>query len=299
MANHAGSPHTKHKIGPKMTLLSRPSDPNRDFCQWPYEPWTAPTPDGLRQEAILNHALKLLDTSGKTQKIIKDIQQQVGQFNTVWGLKSQGDRASIELYFYDYERDKRRINYTEIKNAMPEFFDPELHINEDIPFFMWSMEINPQAPDRISEIDIYCNGAGGTISGGECFTLSKSGCEFKNLYSFFEIPRDAQIAVETLTSGPRLAGLAAFPAQIYPGASQEEVYVVARKRHNDAVYLSRMPLHCTISILETVHFSKPILDFVKEQEKSLQHHRFDVGIDFIVGPEANMKITKSGLYGIF
>lgn len=281
-----------------MTLLSRPSDPARDFCQWPYEPWATPTSGGLRQEAILDHALELFDTSGKTREIIELVQQKFGHFNTVWGLKSQATNISIELYFYDYERKNRRITFTSIKDALTDVFETDLKVNENIPFFMWSMEIDPQAPKRTREIDIYCNGAGGTISGGECFTVNKDGYEFKNLYYFFEVPRDAQLASETLTSGPRLAGLPALPAQFSPGASQEEVYVVARKRYNDAIYLSRMPLHGTIRTLEAADFNKPILDFVKEHEKVLRHHRFDVGIDFVVGSDSQTKITKSGLYGI-
>lgn len=282
-----------------MKLEAKPSDPARDFCQWPYEYFRPPASGALRQEAILDHTLKVFDASGRVKTLIQKIQEKIGRFNTVWGIKSNQDHIGLELYFYDYARENRKFGPSDLNSVLDGYFNEGLKINERIPFFMWSLEIDLLQPHKIDQIDIYCNGAGGIISGGECFSVSQQGYELKNLYSFFEIPRDIQLAEEALISGPRFVQPISFPSCFAPGNSKEEVYVVARKRHNDAVYLSRMPLQPTIQTLERAAFNKKILDYLKHNEHLFSHYRFDVGIDFDVTPNrSTVAISKSGLYGL-
>ena len=120
-----------------MNLLAKPSDPKRDFCQWPYEYFQPPAPGALRQEAILEYTLKEFDESGKIKPLISQIQEKVGRFNTVWGIKSDQGRIGLEFYFYDYARADRKIGLKNLNEVLGGYFNEELEINERIPFFMW------------------------------------------------------------------------------------------------------------------------------------------------------------------
>ena len=88
-------------------IQSRPSDPVRDFCQWPYDPPATPAPNALRQSAILFHALALMPNGPALLAIVLRIRAFWGRFNTVWGLKSADGHLGLELYFYDYDRAER------------------------------------------------------------------------------------------------------------------------------------------------------------------------------------------------
>ncbi|PWL19907.1 MAG: hypothetical protein DCO81_07155 [Candidatus Aquiluna sp. XM-24bin5] len=227
------------------------------------------------------------------------VQEAAGHFNTVWGLKNSGATSSIELYFYDYERTFTTTSPNIILNSVSQLLSVDLHVPTTTPFFMWSIEIDPTEDKIINDIDLYFSGAGGTISSGECYTLGVNNYEFKNIYYFFESERDKELIYEALTSGPRAKIITDFPSFLHPRMASEQVYVVARKRFSDGIYLSRVPLSKSIEILEYTKFDQTVRNFLAKNYSSLEHHLYDIGIDYKIDCQNHFSIEKSAIYGIF
>lgn len=282
-----------------MITFSHPKDPSRDFCQWDYPRPSEVHSRSMRQENILFAAAEQLDPSGHTLKILRLVQEAAGHFNTVWGLKNSGAKSSIELYFYDYERTFTTASPNIILNSVSHLLSVDFHVPATTPFFMWSMEINPTEDKCIKDIDLYFSGAGGTISSGECYTLGVNYYEFKNIYYFFESERDKELIYEALTSGPRAQIITDFPSFLHPGMASEQVYVVARKRFSDGIYLSRVPLDKSIEILKQAEFNQSVRNFLEKNYSSLEHHLYDIGIDYKMNCQNVFSIEKSAIYGIF
>ncbi|WP_322895964.1 MULTISPECIES: hypothetical protein [unclassified Yoonia] len=279
-----------------MTGTARPSDPARDFCQWPYERPRDLAQNAIRQEDILFRMVAEFDKTGKVLRVLHNIQQTAGRFNTVWGLKFHKETPSLELYFYDYERENRSLSVSKIKSIIPSIFTLNTDTYLEQPYFMWSFELNFFEPLRVSKIDIYCNGTGGTISGGICYECKDDIIELKNLYSFFESKKDTNAIQTALQSSPRIPSINAIPTFIRPNAAEESMYVLATKRRNDAIYLSRITIESTLNILSQVEVSPTLIQFMKENKQALSHHLFDIGLDFRL--EDKIAIEKIGLYGI-
>ena len=280
-----------------MTRLSRPSDPARDFCQWPYQRPQDPAVGALRQEAILFDILGSDDRFAALSKRLRMIQEVAGRFNTVWGLKGDGRSLSLELYFYDYDRQERRLSVDCIADAVPDLIDPKVRISGQVPYFMWSIEPDLACNRPVDSVDLYCNGFGGTISGGICFSVNQAGAELKNTYHFFDALSDGEAILNALMSNPRFPGLQAFPAFLRPGLAQEQTYVVAVKRHRDAVYLSRVPVSAALALFDTCAIAEPLRTYLRRFEAELRHHLFDVGVDYVIRNGA-VHIEKVALYGL-
>lgn len=281
-----------------MITFSRPDDPSRDFCLWDYQRPSEVQSASIRQENIIFAIAQELDPSGQTTEILRIIQRIAGHFNTVWGLKTSGVEPSIELYFYDYDQKFLRTNPKTILGAISHMFSVTYFTTGAAPFFMWSMEVNPKRLSHTTEIDLYFSGIGGTISSGECYTVRENYYEFKNIYYFFECDRDTELILEALSSSPRTTNATQLPSYLHPGRAHEKVYVVARKRFNDGVYLSRTPLDKSIEILQHAKFNQSAIDFLEENYTPLNHHLYDIGLDYRIDKNNHFSIIKSAIYGI-
>jgi len=280
-----------------MTRHSRPCDPARDFCQWPYQRPADPSPGALRQESILFDLVSVSHPRPLFSSRLRAVQEAAGRFNTVWGLKSDGLTLSVELYFYDYRRENRSLPVARIADAVPGLIDPGVTVPDRVPYFMWSVEPDVDCLQTASDIDIYCNGFGGTISGGICYAVSAEGAELKNTYHFFDSRTDRSEILEALRSNPRFPGLKSFPAFLMPGSWTEETYVVSPKRNRDGIYFSRVTVAATIALLDACGLAAPITNQLRAHESRLQHHLFDVGVDYVV-QGGTARVTKAALYGL-
>jgi hypothetical protein len=81
--------------------------------------------------------------------------------------------------------------------------------------------------------------------------------------------------------------------------ASEQVYVVARKRLSDGIYLSRVPLDKSIEILKQAEFNQSVRNFLEKNYSSLEHHLYDIGIDYKINFQNDFSIEKSAIYGIF
>lgn len=280
-----------------LIMQSKPSDPARDFCQWPYRRPHPITADSLRQESILWEAARQADSTGRLTRYLLDAQRVTGRFGIVWGIKWSGS-LSFELYFYDYARDLRKIGPKRIRDELPGVFDFPHSADESIPFFMWSTEASADQGYRFANLELYCNGTGGSISGGICYSLSDGFLELKNLYYFFERGKDKNMILERLESSPNIVDCCRLPDFVNPAFAPGEIYVVSQKRRHDGIYLSRVPLRDTIDILERSLFSEELINYLQENFPRFQHHLFDIGLDFVKGSNSLLSVGRVALFGL-
>ena len=280
-----------------MTRLTRPSDPARDFCQWPYPRPAEPAVGALRQEAILFDIIGYDSRFATLSQRLQAIQELAGRFNTVWGIKSDGSALGLELYFYDYDRQDRGLSVARIADAVPGLIDPMIRVPDQVPYFMWSVEPDLASARPAASVDLYCNGFGGTISGGISYSVDRGGAELKNTYHFFDAISDGDAIVNALTANPRFPGFNAFPDFLHPGKAREAIYVVSIKRNRDAVYLSRVSVSATLALLDACAITTPLRNYLSTFEAELRHHLFDVGVDYEVRNGA-VQVAKVSLYGL-
>lgn len=276
----------------KLTRALRHSDdPFRDFCQWEYDPVTAPTPITLRQSAVLLHSLALTPNGDQMAETLGRIRDRWGALNTVWGIKSAGGRLSWELYFYDYDRARRRHGIAALCDCLPGLVAPELARADRWPWFMFSVEFTVQSPANIASVDLYFEATGGTVSAGLSQIWDGRRRRPKNDYCFYRSQHDRARILRDLSDLPNL------PDPLAPGCYDEEIFVISRKSHASAVYFSRVPVAQTLRFARDTGFCPALTDAIAADATALAPYRFDIGVDYIAGPDGS-QIRRSAIYGI-
>jgi hypothetical protein len=278
-------------------VYSRPSDPSRDFCQWPYDSPTPPAIGALRQSAVLLHALEGCRSGSDLIALMGKIRAVFGRFNTVWGLKTTGDGVlGLELYFYDYDRTDRAISLAEAAQRLPELFPIGIGNLDQVPFFMWSIEVALDQPTP-NGLDVYTDGFGGTASGGICHAWNGTTLELKNTYHFFETNSDLDEINNAMTASARTSPILPLPNWMAPRRWGEGIFVFAQKRHTDAIYLSRIRTDAAIALCQKTGFPPRVTDYLGDNRDALNHHLWDFGLDYEAVSGAPV-LRKSGLYGL-
>ncbi len=273
--------------------LRQPDDPFRDFCEWDYNPVTAPDSQTLRQSAVLLHALTQTAGGDRLSAIFHRIQNHWGAFNTVWGVKSTAGALTWELYFYDYNRLGRRLGIAALRDCLPDLVAPGLAAADEWPWFMFSVEFDTSSVEAgITSVDLYFEHDGGTISAGLSEVWDGRTRRPKNDYRFYRSAPDRAAILRDLSSLPPL------PGPLQPGRYHEEVFVISRKSHSSAVYFSRVPVRQTVQFARETGFSAPLTAAIAADAAALAPYRFDLGVDYWV-QAAGSTIRRSAIYGIF
>lgn len=276
-----------------MTHAARPSDPYRDFCLWDYDPVTTPGPGALRQSALLERSLALAPDAPGLARLFGQIRDAWGRFNTVWGVKWTALGPTWEFYFYDYARRDRRLGVADLMRAVPGLFPPGFAAPDDLPYFMFSVELGPAqgrpgAPP-LAEVDLYLPGTGGTVSAGVAHAWNGRALRRKNSYEFFQSAADRAAILA------RLEAFGPLPGWLMPGVWGEEVFVLSEKPASRACYLSRVPVAAARALCMQTDVPAAMTDALTEAGHGAQ--RFDLGFDMVDGPKGP-RIVKVGLYGI-
>lgn len=281
-----------------MKFDARPSDPALDFCLWPYVRPQPVSHHSSRQSKIFFDFIGRDRNMQMLEKLFVNVMHANGAFNTVWGLKFEDNRLSAELYFYDYERRNRRIQPLDLLRSSQIPVATNLEICENSDFFMWSFSVE-QGFDLVESIDIYCDGTGGTVSGGTCYSISGSGTILKNLYYFFNSGTDQEAIRRQIEASARFRGWKKFPVYLLPNSGAEEIYVFALKRYCDGIYLSRVNLENIIRIFEIASPQAEMIKYLHENRNEFDHHLFDIGFDLETNSQGILVPGKFAIYGIF
>ena len=280
---------------------ARPSDPARDFCQWPFALPRPPAPNALRSEALLYAACAAAGFDGRMEALLTRLRDAWGRFETVWGVKCAGGALSVELYFYDYDRTGRRRGLAEFRRTVAPVIDCAVPARDELPYFMFSAEVDAAtlARGRLEQVDLYLGNPGSSVSSGLCYGLEWDGArEFRNAYFFFDARREGERAWDKLTESVFVPQGADRTDFFWPEMEGMEILVVANKRHSDALYFSRIDVDSLRVFLARLGFPEPLQAFLAENHGRLRHHLFDAGWDFRCAPDGHVHPVKGGFYGL-
>ena len=139
--------------------------------------------------------------------LIPLLRQALGEFHTVFGVKQQGERTWWEFYFYDYRRRERERSLSRVLEAIRPLAPTILLPNENIFYFMFSIDITEEIFSRgIEEVHLYIGNPGSSVSSGICYSLTPARTKLENLYYFF----DARTEIHETVSYTHLEGINSF-----------------------------------------------------------------------------------------
>jgi len=272
-----------------------------DFCLWEYKP-AGSGENKLRSASVLFHSFDAMDMDDRIFNIVEAIRRGFGVSNTVWGVKKLGNHMAWEFYFYDYRRRERERSITKLLHIIRPFVRCKLPVNENTPYFMFSMDIDDELVSGIrdlEEVHTYIGNTGSTVSSGICYSLTEKGTRLENFYFFFDAEKQMnEIAGKAVCSVYFDDTQAAIDGILWPELRNCSVIVVANKQENDAVYFSRINVDQLIFFLKRMSYPAETVLFVQEHRNLLDHLLFDVGFDYRMEGN-NLVVLKSGYYGIF
>ncbi|HEV2517582.1 MAG TPA: hypothetical protein VGV07_20170 [Devosia sp.] len=280
------------------SLAAAANDRLADFCLWPYEP-LGPTAGALRSEAVLWAAAQLDPAGGMLTAVIGALQDELGRGQTVWGIKAAGGRLSYEFYFYDYGRAERQVSLQRVLACLARFVPCRLSIPDERPYFMFSIDLEPQwlaARRPIDEVNLYFGNPSGDLSSGLSYRLTETGLEFANLYHFFHTREDAAALRRKLITSARLDDAEGVADQLLEQHRLGIVTVVANKRQSDGIYYSRVSAAQMADFVVEHHYPQPFAQFVQTHLNRFQHLYFDLGVDYAM-VDGSFEVRKTAIYG--
>jgi hypothetical protein len=278
-----------------------PEDSYYNYCWWPYEP-VAPPEGKFRAVSLL---FKSFDSAGMDERafdFVRLIQEALGRFRTVWGVKWLGDRLAWEFYFYDYDRRERAVSITRVLEALRPRVKCAVPVNERLPYFMFSIDVDGDLVSGARELDVihmYVGNPGSTVSSGIAYAMRAGSATLENFYFFFDAEKQlkeaaAKIACSAVFDATRID----VDRVLWPDLRECRTICVANKQRHDTVYFSGVGIDQLIVFLLALRYPPPVVGFVEENRARLDHLLFDVGFDYAARGD-RLEIEKSGFYGVF
>jgi hypothetical protein len=272
-----------------------------DYCLWDYPP-RSPVSGKFRSYNLLLHSFAVANADPRLIELCQSIRNEIGIANSVWGVKKAEGRLSWELYFYDYRRIEREVSIPRIIKSIAPLVCCELRYPEQRPYFMFSIDLDDDlvaGSGELSEISVYLGNPGSNVSSGLCYSLTREGLGFTNLYYFYDARREmddiaGKIACSAFLDMPGLD----LSEILWPELCDCEVIVVANKLDRDGIYFSRINVDQLLYFLLRMDFPPELIAFVRENRERLDHLLFDVGYDYRM-ENGKIQIVKSAYYGYF
>lgn len=289
-----------------MTLAHRleyatQADPSLNYCLWPYPP-AAAAEDKFRSVNLLYQSFDFAGLDPRVYEMVDAIRERIGPFRTVFGVKRAGDDIAWEYYFYDYKRRDRQVSISIVLQAIRDFMPCAIQANENLPYFMFSLDLNAAAlagPGGLDVVHMYVGNPGSSLSSGIAYGLRTGGATLENFYFFFDAGTQmADVAGKIASSALFDDTVVPVTAVLRPELRDCRTICVANKQAHDCIYFSGIAIDQFIWFLDWQHYPAAIANFVRENRTNLDHLRFDVGIDYRFEGGA-LRILKSGYYGVF
>ena len=278
-----------------------PHDQYFNYCWWPYQP-VAPAENKYRPVNLLFHSFVVAGIDERAFAVVRAIQQSIGWFRTVWGAKRVGNRLGWEFYFYDYQRREREVSISRVLKAIQPLIRCEVPVDEGLPYFMFSIDINSEIVSGSRELDVvhmYIGNPGSTVSSGIAYALRAESTALENLYFFFDATRQLEEAAAKIACSARFdATRLAIDQVLWPELSGCHTICVANKSQCDTVYFSGVNVDQLRFFLKALDYPPEITGFVDEHRAQLDHLLYDVGFDYAARGD-RLQLLKSGFYGVF
>ena len=273
----------------------------RDYILTAYEPRRDPI--GLLHSVSVLRALLREHDMGAAWGVCARLREHLGEDETVWGFKLDGETPSLELYFYNFEaepgHDKSVSRLTELLAPLVTF---DATLDESQPYFMCSFELRPPALDRGGSFRIYV-GSGDTER-RECgfsYRVEQGALPVENHYWFYRAERPAELgdAIRRLKRSPRAGGQPCW-GMLMPAYLRECFTICyAVKPRADGLYYSRITGEQLVTFLRK-HRPGALPDMLAHHAEELAHLRWDLGFDFAASSPSAETITidKLALHGV-
>jgi len=272
-----------------------------NYCWWPYNP-VAETEGKLRPASLLFHSFCLAQIDERAYELVQRIRSEIGMFRTVWGTKQVAGQMQWEFYFYDYQRRERNVSITRVFDAIRPLVPCDLQPNENIPYFMFSMDIDDQlitGQRSLDDIQVYIGNPGSTVSSGIAYEQRGEQLSLKNLYYFFDAKRQLRQVAEKIRCSAHLGKANADIDQIlHPELRTCHTICIANKKDCDTIYFSGVEVSQLSFFLEWFDYPEQTREWVAQHRSELDHLLFDVGFDYHAD-EQRLHVVKSGYYGVF
>ena len=276
-------------------------DPALCYCLWPYER-PAPAADKYRAVNLLFHSFDLAGMPAGAYDIVDALRDGIGPFRTVFGIKWAEGRLGWEFYFYDYMRLKRTVSARRVLEALRPQVGSAVALNEALPYFMFSLDIDATLARAEREIDVihmYVGNPGSAVSSGIAYGVRADSTTLENFYFFFDARSDMAQAARKIETSPH-ADLSriALDQILVPELRDCRTLCVANKRSHDCIYFSGVGVDQLLFFLQRLHYPAATIDFVRQHRALLDHLTFDVGFDY-TSRDGRLQVLKSGFYGVF
>jgi hypothetical protein len=276
-------------------------DPALNYCLWSYSRAT-PAEDKFRSVNLLFQSFEHAGIDARAYDIVEAIRAGIGPFRTVFGIKLLPGRMAWEFYFYDYERRQRQVSISRVLSAIRPHLRCEVRPNENLPYFMFSLDLDAELAAGRRELDVvhmYVGNPGSTVSSGIAYALRPSGTTLENFYFFFDAPTQLDEAEGKIRSSAYFDETRLHIDEVLvPELRDCQTICVANKQTHDCVYFSGVDVDQLLFFLERLRYPAPLVAFVRDNRANLDHLLFDVGFDYR-GGDGRLEVLKSGYYGVF
>jgi hypothetical protein len=276
-------------------------DPSLNYCHWQYPP-QAPVEDKFRSINLLYQSFDYAGIDSRACDLVEAIRDGIGPFRTVFGVKRLGQKIGWEFYFYDYKRRQRQVSISRVFQAIRPFVPINIEPNENLPYFMFSLDLNHEIVTGRMPLDVvhmYVGNPGSTVSSGIAYAVRAGSTTLENFYFFFDAASQlADVAGKITSSALFDDTLLNVEAVLVPELRRCRTICLANKQTHDCIYFSGVDIDQLQWFLEWLKYPDMITRFVRENRNHLNHLLFDVGFDYRM-EQAALRIIKSGYYGVF
>lgn len=278
-----------------------PGDQYFNYCLWPYQP-VAATEDKFRGINVLYQSFEFAGVDKRAYQLVEAIRDSIGPFQTVFGIKQVDGRMGWEFYFYDYLRRERKVSMSRVIEAIRPFARCDIVPNENLPYFMFSIDIDGDLAAGRRDLDVihmYVGNPGSAVSSGIAYALRPQGSTLDNFYFFFDAKTQMLQAADKICCSAYVDTTRIhFDRILWPELRDCRTICVANKRHNDCVYFSEINVDQLLFFLKTLAYPSQVVKFFESNRGSLDHLLYDVGLDYTV-EGSDVRILKSGYYNVF
>lgn len=277
------------------------TDPALSYCLWEYPP-PAPAVDKWRSVNLLYQSFELAGIDARAFDIVDALRDGIGPFRSVYGVKWMQGRLGWEFYFYDYLRRDREVSATRVLQALRPWVGSEVALNEALPYFMFSLDLDDETARGDKAIDVihmYVGNPGSAVSSGIAYGVRADATTLENFYFFF----DAQVempAVARKIESSAVVDLTRIGIDeiLVPELRDCRTICVANKRSHDCIYFSGVTVEQLLFFLRRLDYPAETIGFVQRHRTRLDHLLFDVGFDY-AERDGRLAVLKSGYYGVF
>jgi len=272
-----------------------------NYCLWRYEP-RLPVAGKFAGVNLLYQSFAVGGVDPRAYTLVDTIRGCLGPFRTVFGIKWAAGRLSWEFYFYDYARREREVSIGRVLEAVRPLAPSGIQVNENLPYFMFQLDIDDALVRGSREIDVvhmYVGNPGSSVSSGIAYGVRAASTTLENFYFFFDAETQTADAAAKIACSARLdTTLIDIDRILHPEFRACRTICVANKQAADTVYFSEVDVDQLLAFLHLLDYPPGTIRFIENNRGMLDHLRYDVGPDY-VADGATIRVTKGGFYGVF